>query len=108
MDRDAAIPAPDKLAPLVAAIAAGGESALRELFDATIVHVHAAAFLLTGSHARADDLVTEVYYKVWKASKTYDPQRAPVIHWLFHLTRTLAEEAGSGVYYPDHGEGKPR
>ncbi|APV51973.1 hypothetical protein BWI17_21270 [Betaproteobacteria bacterium GR16-43] len=106
MDREVPATSPEELVQLVAAVARGGEAALRELFDATVRHVHAAAFLLTGSHDRADALVAEVYFKVWSGATSYDPARAPVIHWLYHLTRTLAEEAGTGVYYSQNGEGK--
>ena len=104
MDGKVTTASPDELARLVAAIARGGEAALRQLFDATAPHVHAAALHRTGSPDRADALVAEVYFKVWTGATGYDAARASVMQWLFHLTRTLAEEAASGVYYPQQGE----
>jgi RNA polymerase sigma-70 factor (ECF subfamily) len=75
-------------AVLLQHIAAGEQSALAELYDATSTLVFGLALRILGERAAAEDAVVEVYAQVWAQAKAYDPQRGTPLSWLLTLTRS--------------------
>ncbi|WP_119079767.1 RNA polymerase sigma factor [Chitinophaga alhagiae] len=51
--------------PLPARLAAGDESAFREFFHLYSHHIYSVAFLMTKSAGLAEDMVQEVFLKIW-------------------------------------------
>lgn len=47
---------------------------------------------MVGSDATAEDLVQEVFLRVWRARKRYSPQ-AKFSTWVFHITHNVASNA---------------
>lgn len=82
-----------QLAKLVARMAGGDESALAELYDATLSRVYAVALRICRDAAIAEDVTSEVYYQCWIDSGRYDAGRGRVITWLLMMCRSRAVDA---------------
>lgn len=75
---------------LIAAIVAGEPEALGLLYDR---HGHVVLALLTrilGDREGAEDLLQEVFLRVWQQAKTYDETRGAVRCWLNGIAHNLA------------------
>ncbi len=75
---------------LVQAIVNRDEAALGRLYDLTVERVYSLAHALTGNHADVEEVIADVYLRVWQRAGQYDPQRGPVIAWLLIHCRSLA------------------
>jgi RNA polymerase sigma-70 factor (ECF subfamily) len=75
---------------LLQQIANGDQSAVAELYDATVNLVFGLALRVLGDRAVAEDVVIEVYSQVWRQAHAYDPQRGTPLSWLLTLTRSRA------------------
>ncbi|MCU0484345.1 MAG: sigma-70 family RNA polymerase sigma factor [Chloroflexi bacterium] len=83
-----ALPSAD--AALVAALAAGSEAALAELYDRHVDAVHAAAFRLLGDRQAAEDVVQEVFLTLWNRADRFDPALGSLPAWLLTIARNRA------------------
>jgi len=81
------------LAKLVARMTRGDESALAELYDATLSRVYAVAMRVCRDPAIAEDVTSEVYYQCWTDAERYDSRRGRVITWLVMMCRSRAIDA---------------
>ncbi|HBY62899.1 MAG TPA: hypothetical protein DEH78_24010 [Solibacterales bacterium] len=77
-------------APWIAEIAAGDESALARLYDATSTLVYSLALRVVGNPADAEEVAADVYSQVWRSAGSYDPARSSVLGWLVMMTRSRA------------------
>ena len=67
------------------------DSALSELYDRYNRTVYGVGMkILGGDHSLAEELVQDVFLKVWRSSKTFDPSRAGFSTWLYRVTRSAA------------------
>jgi RNA polymerase sigma-70 factor (ECF subfamily) len=73
---------------LLQRIANGDQTAVAELYDATVNLVFGLALRVLGDRAVAEDVVIEVYSQVWGQARAYDPQRGTPLSWLLTLTRS--------------------
>jgi RNA polymerase sigma-70 factor (ECF subfamily) len=80
----------DDLGPLVARCAAGDEAALRRLYDLQAPRLKGLALRITRSHALAEDVLHDVFLRVWQDAGRFDPARGPVRAWLTTLVRYRA------------------
>ncbi|MFO0981050.1 MAG: sigma-70 family RNA polymerase sigma factor [Planctomycetota bacterium] len=80
----------DPLMRLVAAIAAGDESALASLYDQTSARVHGLALKILRDRSAAEEVVLEVYSQVWRQAERYDSVKGTVATWLLTLARSRA------------------
>jgi RNA polymerase sigma-70 factor (ECF subfamily) len=80
--------AADNWPALLQRIAAGDQSAVAELYDATSNVVFSLALRVLGERASAEDVLIEVYAQVWRQAHTYDPQRGTPLSWLLTLARS--------------------
>jgi RNA polymerase sigma-70 factor (ECF subfamily) len=86
--------------------------ALGEFFELYFDRLYGVAYRLVGDHARAEDVLQEVFFKVHRAADQLDPERDPG-PWLATLTRNACREtwrrAGRRVDHQahslDHGSG---
>lgn len=83
-------PAPDPLAALLAASAAGDEQAFHTFYTSTEVSTHALVRRLVRSPETTADVVQEVYAAAWQHAGRYDPARGAVRAWLGTLARRKA------------------
>jgi RNA polymerase sigma-70 factor (ECF subfamily) len=77
-------------AALVAAVAAGSEDALAELYDRHAGAIHATALRMTGDRGVAEDVVQEVFLTLWNRAERFDPQRGSLAAWLGTIARHRA------------------
>ena len=81
---------PPSDAALVAAVAAGSEAALVELYDRHVDSVHAAAFRLLGDRQAAEDVAQEAFLTLWNRADRFDPAMGSLAAWLLTITRNRA------------------
>src|ERR687890_525520 len=67
------------------------ESALSALYDRYSRTVFGVGLkLLGGDRSSAEEVVQEVFLKVWRSSHTFDPSRGSFSTWLYRVTRNVA------------------
>lgn len=77
-------------AALVAAVAAGSEEALAELYDRHADAAHAAALRLVGDRQAAEDVVQEAFLTLWNRAERFDPAVGSLAAWLLTIARNRA------------------
>lgn len=86
-------------------IAIGDEAALAELYDSTAARVHAAAMRILRADAAASEVVSDVYFQVWKSAVSFDASRGSVGTWLLMICRSRAldrlRQRDPAVSHPD-------
>lgn len=70
-------------------VAAGDEAAIEELYDRFGPLIYRMAYQAMPSRAEADDVVQEVFVKLWETAPRYDPKRAALVTWVMLLSRRL-------------------
>jgi RNA polymerase sigma-70 factor (ECF subfamily) len=67
------------------------EAALSTLYDRYSRTVFGVGLkLLGGDRSSAEEVVQEVFLKVWRSSHTFDPSRGSFSTWLYRVTRNVA------------------
>jgi RNA polymerase sigma-70 factor, ECF subfamily len=67
------------------------EAALSTLYDRYSRTVFGVGLkLLGGDRSSAEEVVQEVFVKVWRSSHTFDPSRGRFSTWLYRVTRNVA------------------
>src|SRR5215213_740155 len=67
------------------------EAALSTLYDRYSRTVFGVGLkLLGGDRSSAEEVVQEVFLKVWRSSHTFDPSRGSFSTWLYRVTRSAA------------------
>src|SRR5215217_1396605 len=66
------------------------EVALATLYDRYSRTVFGVGLKLLGDRSLAEELVQEVFLKVWRSSRTFDPSRGSFSTWLYRVTRGVA------------------
>lgn len=74
---------------LIASIAAGDCHALTALYERYAAGLCRLAVRTVGSAELAEDIVQEVFWRVWRRSASFDHARGPVVPWLLSITRNL-------------------
>lgn len=86
-------PAPNddpRLAEWLARTALGDARAFRQLYDATAPRLLGVVARLVGRNAAADDLLQDVYVRVWKSAAQYRPDAGAPMAWLCATARYRA------------------
>jgi RNA polymerase sigma-70 factor (ECF subfamily) len=68
----------------------GVEAALSKLYDRYNRTVFGVGLKILGDRSMAEELVQEVFLKVWRSSGTFDPSRGGFSTWLYRVTRSCA------------------
>lgn len=67
------------------------EAAISTLYDRYNRTVFGVGLkLLGGDRSLTEELVQEVFLKVWRSSRTFDPSRGSFSTWLYRVTRSVA------------------
>src|SRR5215211_4627653 len=66
------------------------EAALSTLYDRYGRTVFGVGLKFLGDRSLAEELVQEVFLKVWRSSRTYDASRSSFSTWLYRITRSAA------------------
>src|SRR5215213_3496063 len=68
----------------------GVEAAISALYDRYSRTVFGVGLNILGDRSLAEELVQEVFLKVWRSSRTFDPSRGSFSTWLYRVTRSVA------------------
>ena len=66
------------------------EVALSRLYDRYSRTVFGVGLKILSDRSMAEELVQEVFLKVWRSSGTFDPSRGSFSTWLYRVTRSVA------------------
>jgi RNA polymerase sigma-70 factor, ECF subfamily len=66
------------------------EAALSALYDRYARTVYGVGLKILGNGSLAEDLVQEVFLKVWRSADTFDSSRGSFSTWLYRVTRSCA------------------
>lgn len=72
---------------LMQRIAGSQEGAIDELYDRFGSLVYRMAYQTMPSRADADDVVQEVFVRLWRTADRYDPKRAALVTWVMLIAR---------------------
>jgi RNA polymerase sigma-70 factor (ECF subfamily) len=78
------------LEQLIVAIRAGDQPSLSRLYDLTVDRVYGLARSIADNESDAEEIVCEVYARVWEQSAGYDANRGSVLAWLLVMCRSRA------------------
>jgi RNA polymerase sigma-70 factor (ECF subfamily) len=74
---------------LIAEIAAGDSNALEQLYDRYGAVVYRVALRMLKNRELAEDVVQEVFWRVWRRSASFANERGRVTQWLFGIAHNL-------------------
>ncbi len=66
------------------------ETALSTLYDRYSRTVYGVGLKILGDHSLAEELIQDVFLKVWRSAGTFDSSRASFSTWLYRVTRSCA------------------
>lgn len=72
---------------LMQRVAQDDEAAVAELYDRFGSLVYRMAYQAMPSRADAEDAVQEVFVRLWRTAKRYDPKRAALVTWVMLISR---------------------
>ena len=78
------------LAALLARCGVGDRAAFAALYDATSAHLFAVVLRINRDRAQAEDILQEVYVKVWRAAQSFDAAQSQPLTWLTSIARNGA------------------
>jgi RNA polymerase sigma-70 factor (ECF subfamily) len=68
----------------------GVEAALSKLYDRYSRTVYGVGLKILGERSLAEELVQDVFLKVWRSAGTFDASRSSFSTWLYRVTRSVA------------------
>lgn len=94
---------------LAAALAAGDQDALAELYDRYAGLAYAIAVRVLGDPGRAEDVVQEAFLKLWNNAAHFDVERGSLRTWLVTAVRNRAIDylRGRGAHERQEQELQP-
>ena len=78
---------------LVRRLKAGDEQALAELYDLLAPWVLGLAFRILEDEAEAEEVVGDVFARVWRRVHQHDARRGPLVPWILSIARNRALDA---------------
>jgi RNA polymerase sigma-70 factor (ECF subfamily) len=102
---------------LAAALVAGSQDALAELYDRYAPLAYGVALRVLGDPARAEDVVQEAFMRIWNNASSFDARRGSLRSWLLTAVRNrsidylrgrAAHERRELELQPELAEGSPR
>jgi RNA polymerase sigma-70 factor (ECF subfamily) len=83
---------PAEMTWLLAAVAKGDQAAFERLYGETRAKLYGVLLRILGKPELADELMREVYLKVWDSAGKFDPTIATPITWMVAIARKRAIE----------------
>lgn len=74
---------------LITAIAAGDSSALEVLYDRYSSIVYRMALRMLKNREQSEEIVQEVFWRVWRRSASFERERGRVAQWIFGIAHNL-------------------
>ena len=79
-----------ELIGLLDRVGQGNRDALRDVYDRTSAKLFGIALRICGEREAAEDVLQDIYLKVWRRAGRYDATRASPITWLATIARNTA------------------
>jgi RNA polymerase sigma-70 factor (ECF subfamily) len=92
----------DELSDLLASVAAGDRRALASVYDRTSAKLYGVCVRITRDHSAAEDILQQVYIKVWDKAGRFERDLASPITWLCAIARNTAID-----WVRKHGAARP-
>lgn len=70
--------------------ALGDRAAFRRLYDGSRAHLFGVILRIQPDRSRAEDVLQEVFVKVWRSASSFDPAKAQPLTWLSAIARNGA------------------
>lgn len=109
-DLRAGSPADDTLRRLLLAAGGGCHASFAQLYEHTHRRILGIVLRTVRHRAEADEVLQEIYVKVWSRSSQFDPNRGLVIYWLASIAQRAAidtlRRASSRPREVNDGEGE--
>lgn len=83
----------DGLATLLAGVALGDKSAFARLYGLTSRKLFGVALRILRNRSAAEDIVQEVYVRIWRNATSFDAGLAPPMSWMASIVRHCAIDA---------------
>ncbi len=80
----------ERLTAALSRVAAQDRTALREVYDRTAPKLFGVCLRISGNREAAEDILQDVYLKVWNRAGRFDATRASPITWLCAIARNAA------------------
>ena len=78
------------LARLLARTGLGDRAAFATLYDRTSGHLFAVVLRINRDRAQAEDILQEVFVKIWRAAQSFDAAQSQPLTWLTSIARNRA------------------
>lgn len=75
---------------LIEHLVGGEQKALSELYDRYSRPVYSTGMRLLGDASLAEELVQDVFLRVWRRAETFEPSRGGFSSWLYSISRNRA------------------
>lgn len=75
---------------LLERVLTGDKQALTELYDMFERLVYSFAYRTTGNADSAEEIVQDVFMKIWRTTTRYDSQQGKITTWILSITRNAA------------------
>jgi RNA polymerase sigma-70 factor (ECF subfamily) len=72
---------------LMSRVASDDQQAVAELYDRFGSLVYRMAYQSLPTRAEAEDAVQEIFVRLWRTAKRYDPKRAALVTWVMLISR---------------------
>jgi RNA polymerase sigma-70 factor (ECF subfamily) len=79
---------------LLQRVAAGDRSAFETLYRRYARSVFGLALRRLGDRGQAEDAVQETFASIWRAARSYKPERGPGAPWLYAVARNAISDRG--------------
>lgn len=74
-------------------VAQGNTDAFRALYDGVSPRLFAIVLRILGDRAAAEDVLQDVFLRIWRRAASYDPARGAPMAWLGTIARNAALDA---------------
>lgn len=74
----------------MALLSSGDRSALSAIYELTSAKLFGTILRIVRSRERAEDLLQDVYVRVWRKASTFDPAKGKPMTWLCTIARNIA------------------
>lgn len=72
---------------IMAQVALGNRMAFESLYQATSAKLYALALRVLNNQHLAEEVIQEVYVKIWHSADSYEPDKAGVMTWMTAIVR---------------------
>lgn len=79
-----------RLAEALRRVGTGEAVALREVYDLTCAKLFGICLRICGDREAAEDILQDVYVKIWRRAVTFDADRASPVSWLATIAHNAA------------------